>query len=218
MIRDVCRKFIFIVRYISIRFALAVSPVILMGFKRRPMRRVFLTVIVLAFANMLTAQQLDPSLYQELRWRCIGPFRAGRTVAVAGVPSQPNVFYMAAVNGGVWKSTDYGEVWTPSFDDQPTQSVGAIAVAPSDPNIIYVGIGEGIQRPDLAVGDGVYKSPDAGNAWKDTGLHDGPQLNGIAIDPKDPNRVFVAVLGHPYGANAERGLYRSTDGGQSWQK
>ncbi|HEX7959678.1 MAG TPA: hypothetical protein VF493_07150, partial [Terriglobales bacterium] len=182
------------------------------------MRRVFLIVIVLVLTSMLAAQQSDPALYQELRWRCIGPFRAGRTVAVAGVPSQPNVFYMAAVNGGVWKSTDYGEVWTPIFDDQPTQSVGAIAVAPSDPNIIYVGSGEGIQRPDLAVGDGVYKSTDAGKTWKNTGIRDGRQINSIAVDPKDPNRVFVAVLGHPYGPNPERGLYRSTDGGASWQK
>ena len=182
------------------------------------MRRVFLLIAVLAISSVLAAQQFDPAVYQELRWRCIGPFRAGRTVAVAGVPSQPNVFYMAAVNGGVWKSTDYGEVWTPIFDDQPTQSVGAIAVAPSDPNIIYVGSGEGIQRPDLAVGDGVYKSNDAGKTWKDTGIHDGRQINSIAVDPKDPNRVFVAVLGHPYGPNPERGLYRSTDGGASWQK
>jgi photosystem II stability/assembly factor-like uncharacterized protein len=182
------------------------------------MRRIVLILAVFLISSLLSAQQFDPSLYQELRWRCIGPFRAGRTVAVAGVPSQPNVFYMAAVNGGVWKSTDYGEVWIPIFDDQPTQSVGAIAVAPSDPNIIYVGSGEGIQRPDLAVGDGVYKSTDAGKTWKNTGIHDGRQINSIAIDPKDPNRVFVAVLGHPYGPNPERGLYRSTDGGQSWQK
>ena len=182
------------------------------------MRRIVLILALFSVNALLFAQQFDPSLYQELRWRCIGPFRAGRTVAVAGVPSQPNVFYMAAVNGGVWKSTDYGEVWIPIFDDQPTQSVGAIAVAPADPNIIYVGSGEGIQRPDLAVGDGVYKSTDAGKTWKNTGIRDGRQINSIAVDPKDPNRVFVAVLGHPYGANAERGLYRSTDGGQSWQK
>src|SRR5437762_10848978 len=182
------------------------------------MRRIVLILAVCSVSTLLFAQQFDPALYQELRWRCIGPFRAGRTVAVAGVPSQPNVFYMAPVNGGVWKSTDYGEVWTPIFDDQPTQSVGAIAVAPSDANIIYVGSGEGIQRPDLAVGDGVYKSTDAGKSWKNTGIHDGRQINSIAVDPKDPNRVFVAVLGHPYGPNAERGLYRSTDGGQSWQK
>src|SRR5215472_11046220 len=139
------------------------------------MRRVFLIFAICLISILFFAQQFDPSLYGELRWRCIGPFRAGRTVAVAGVPSQPNVFYMAAVNGGVWRSTDYGEVWTPIFDDQPTQSVGAIAVAPSDPNVIYVDSGEGIQRPELAVDDGVYKYTDARKTWKNTGIHDGKQ-------------------------------------------
>src|SRR5213082_1361197 len=189
-----------------------------MGFKRRPMRRVFLIVAVLGISSLLFAQQFGPALYQELRWRCIGPFRAGRTVAVAGVPSQPNVFYMAAVNGGVWKSTDYGEVWMPIFDDQPTQSVGAIAVAPSDANIIYVGSGEGIQRPDLAVGDGVYKSTDAGKTWTHLGLRDGQQIPQIAVDPRSANVILVAVAGHPYAPNEERGIFRSSDGGQTFDK
>ena len=104
------------------------------------------------------AQQFDPRLYSEMRWRCIGPFRAGRTVAISGVPQQPNVFYMAAVNGGVWKTTDFGNTWLPIFDEESSGSVGALAVTPSDPNILYVGSGEGLQRPDLAVGDGFYKS------------------------------------------------------------
>ncbi|MBV8809448.1 MAG: glycoside hydrolase, partial [Acidobacteriaceae bacterium] len=121
-------------------------------------------------------------------------------------------------NGGVWKSTDYGNTWFPIFDGQPTGSVGALAVAPSDPKIIYVGSGEGLQRPDLSVGDGVYKSTDAGATWQHLGLRDGQQIGSIAVDPQNPNRLFVAVLGHPYGPNKERGLYRSTDGGQSFQQ
>jgi photosystem II stability/assembly factor-like uncharacterized protein len=148
----------------------------------------------------------------------IGPFRGGRTRAAAGVPSQPNVFYMAQVNGGVWKTNDFGRTWNPIFDDQPTQSIGAIAVAPSDPNIVYVASGEGLHRPDLSVGNGIYKSTDAGKTWTHLGLRDGQQIPALAVDPRDPNKVFAAVLGHPYGPSQERGLYRSTDGGQSWQR
>jgi photosystem II stability/assembly factor-like uncharacterized protein len=148
----------------------------------------------------------------------IGPFRGGRTRAATGVPSQPNVFYIAQVNGGVWKSDDYGRIWTPIFDHESTQSIGSIAVAPSNPNIIYVASGEGLHRPDLSVGNGIYKSTDAGKTWTHLGLRDGFQIPALAIDPRDPNRVFAAVLGHPYGPNEERGLYRSTNGGQTWQK
>ena len=162
--------------------------------------------------------QISQKMFQEMRWRNIGPYRAGRTRALAGVPSQPNVFYMGGVDSGVWKSDDYGETWEPIFDDQPTGSIGAIAVADSDPNIIYVGCGEGLPRPDLAIGDGMYKSTDAGKTWTHLGLRDAQQIPAVAIDPKDPNRVFVAVLGHPYGANAERGIYRSTDGGATFTK
>ncbi|HEY1912817.1 MAG TPA: hypothetical protein VGG73_17960 [Vicinamibacterales bacterium] len=153
-----------------------------------------------------------------MRWRSIGPFRGGRTKAITGVPGQPNVYYMAPVNGGVWKTNDFGRVWTPIFDDQPTGSVGSIAVAPSDPNVIYVGSGEGLARPDLSVGDGIYKSTDAGKTWTHLGLRDGQQIPYIIVDPKNPNRLFVAVLGHPYGPNEERGVYRSTDGGATFQK
>ena len=120
-----------------------------------------------------------------LRWRNIGPYRGGRTRAICGVPSQPNVFYMAPVNGGVFKSIDYGRTWQPIFDDQPTASVGAIAVAPSNPNVIYVGSGEGLHRPDLSVGDGVYKSTDAGKTWTHLGLRDGQQIPQLAVDPKN---------------------------------
>ena len=164
------------------------------------------------------AQQVPETAYQQLHWRMIGPYRGGRTRAAAGVPSQPNIFYMGQVNGGVWKSDDYGRTWNPIFDHESTQSIGAIAVAPSDPNIIYVGSGEGLHRPDLSVGNGIYKSTDAGKTWTHLGLRDGFQIPALAIDPRDPNRVFAAVLGHPYGPNEERGLFLSTDGGQSWKK
>ncbi len=148
----------------------------------------------------------------------IGPFRGGRTRAATGVPSQPNVFYMGQVNGGVWKSDDYGRTWNPIFDHESTQSIGAIAVAPSNSSIIYVASGEGLHRPDLSVGNGIYKSTDAGKTWTHLGLRDGFQIPALAVDRRDPNRVFAAVLGHPYGPNTERGLYRSTDGGETWQK
>ncbi len=164
------------------------------------------------------AQQYPANLFQEMHWRMIGPFRGGRTRAVAGVPSQPNVFYIGAVDGGVWKSNDYGRTWNPIFDGQPSQSIGAIAVSPSDPQVIYVASGEGLQRPDLSVGDGIYKSTNAGKTWTHLGLRDGQQIPALAIDPHDPNRIFAAVLGHPYGANPERGIFRSTDGGATWQK
>jgi photosystem II stability/assembly factor-like uncharacterized protein len=158
------------------------------------------------------------SAFQELHWRMIGPFRGGRTRAAAGVPSQPNVFYMAQVNGGVWKSDDYGRTWNPIFDQESSQSIGAIAVAPSDPNVVYAASGEGLHRPDLSVGNGIYKSTDAGKTWKHLGLRDAQQIPALAVDPRDPSRLFAAVLGHPYGPSEERGIFRSTDGGQTWKK
>ena len=131
---------------------------------------------------------------------------------------KPGLFYIGVVNGGVWKTTDYGRTWQPIFDDQPTGSIGAIAVAPSNPDVIYVGSGEGMQRPDLSTGDGIYKSTDGGKTWKHLGLRDGQQIPQIVVDPRDEKRLFVAVLGHPYGPNEERGVYRSTDGGETFQK
>ncbi len=176
-------------------------------------------IMSLSLALPASAQQLPENLYQGMRWRMIGPFRGGRTRAVAGVPQKPNVLYFGQVDGGVWKTTDFGRTWHPIFDAEPTQSIGAIAVAYSDPNIIYVASGEGLQRPDLSVGDGVYKSTDGGKTWTHLpGLRDSQQIPALAVDPHDPNRVFAAVLGHPYGPNAQRGIYRSTDGGQTWQK
>ncbi|MBK5187060.1 MAG: hypothetical protein JJD97_02385 [Gemmatimonadaceae bacterium] len=164
----------------------------------------------------LPAQAVDVA--SAMHWRSIGPIRAGRARALAGVPSQPNVFYAGYDNGGVWRSTDYGSTWVPIFDGQSTGSIGAIAVAPSDPNVIYVGTGAGIIRPDLAVGNGVYKSTDAGKTWTHLGLRDSQMIAMIDVDPKDPNRLFVAALGHPYGPNEERGIFRSTDGGKTFEK
>jgi photosystem II stability/assembly factor-like uncharacterized protein len=178
----------------------------------------FLVSAFILFSSAAISAQVPENTYQELHWRMIGPFRGGRTRAATGVPSQPNVFYMAQVNGGVWKSDDYGRTWNPIFDHESTQSIGAIAVAPSDPNVIYVSSGEGLHRPDLSVGNGIYKSSDAGKTWTHLGLRDGQQIPAIVVDPRDPNKVFAAVLGHPYGPSEERGIYRSTDGGQNWQR
>jgi photosystem II stability/assembly factor-like uncharacterized protein len=184
----------------------------------RILRHLFVYLSCCLSLPALSAQSVNPELYQGMRWRMIGPFRGGRTVAITGIPGKQNVFYMAPNNGGVWKTTDYGHTWNPIFDDQPTGSVGALAVAPSNPEIIYVGSGEGLRRPDLSVGDGIYKSTDGGRVWKHLGLRDALQIAAILIDPKDPNRLFVAAVGHPYGPNAERGIYRSLDGGESWEK
>ena len=175
-------------------------------------------LLVVVLPSVAEPQQYDPALFAELHWRPIGPFRGGRTVAATGVPGQPNLFYIGVNNGGVWRTTDYGRTWTPLFDGQPTGSIGALAVAPADPTVIYVGSGEGLQRPDLSVGDGIYKSGDAGRTWRHLGLADGQQIPALVVDPHDARRVLAAVLGHPYGANTERGVFRSTDGGESWQR
>ena len=169
-------------------------------------------------AQNLTPPDLVAACCGGMRYRMIGPHRGGRAKAAAGVPDQPHTFYMGVVNGGVWKTTDAGRTWLPIFDDQPTGSVGAIAVAPSDPNVVYVGSGEGLQRPDLSTGDGIFKSTDAGRTWTRLGLRDAQQIPQIVVHPKDPNRVWVAALGHPYGPNEERGIFRSRDGGKTFEK
>jgi len=181
-------------------------------------RLLVLFTVHAALFTFLFSQQFPPSIYQSMEWRMIGPFRAGRGVAAAGIPDRPNVFYMGVNNGGVWKTDDYGRTWTPIFDDQSTGSIGALALAPSNPEIIYVGSGEGLQRPDLSVGDGMFKSTDGGATWRHIGLSDAQQICSIIVDPRDPNRVFVAVLGHPYGPNTQRGIFTTTDGGQHWSK
>ncbi|WP_239461245.1 WD40/YVTN/BNR-like repeat-containing protein [Occallatibacter savannae] len=184
------------------------------------MKRLHILVALSLFSLSASVQaQVDPKLFSDMRWREIGPLRAGRTRALAGVPSEPATFYLGAVNGGVWKTTDAGSTWHSIWDEQSSGSIGAIAVSLSDPNTIYVGSGEGLQRPDLSTGDGVYKSTDAGKTWTHLdALRDGQQIGQLAIDPHDPNRLFVAVEGHPYGPNQERGLFRSTDGGKTFQR
>jgi photosystem II stability/assembly factor-like uncharacterized protein len=178
-----------------------------------------LSVVLLALlAHPSAAQHLPAGAYEDLAWRMVGPMRGGRTRALAGVASQPNVFYVGAVNGGVWKTQDAGRTWRAIFDDQPTQSIGAIAVAPTDPNIVYVASGEGLLRPDLSVGNGIYRSGDGGRTWAHLGLRAGQQIAELAVDPGEPRRLFAAVLGHPYGPNPERGIYRSLDGGVSWER
>src|SRR6478735_7303829 len=179
--------------------------------KNNALRKLIAFLLITISINSFA--QVDPSLLSPMKWRMIGPHRGGRTVGAVGVPQQPNVFYIGVNNGGVWKTTDYGRTWFPIFDDQPTGSIGDVIVAPSNPNVIYVGSGEGLQRPDLSVGDGIYKSTDAGKTWTHLGLRDGQQIPQIIIDPRDPDHLLVAVAGHPYGPNPERGLFRSTDGG-----
>lgn len=172
----------------------------------------------LAGATTPAGSSVQAMPFGALHWRLIGPFRAGRTLAVTGVVGQPNHFYMGAVNGGVWETIDAGRTWQPIFDSENVGSIGAIAVAPSNPNILYVGTGESDMRSDIAQGNGMYKSTDGGKTWSHIGLADSQQIAMIRVDPHNPNRVFVAALGHPYGPNAERGVFRSLDGGKTWKK
>jgi photosystem II stability/assembly factor-like uncharacterized protein len=181
-------------------------------------RLLFTLTVVIAAAQEWTPTPVATSELHEMRWRMIGPHRASRTKALAGIPDQPHTFFMGVVNGGVWKTTDAGRTWVPIFDDQPTGSIGSIALAPSNPDVIYVGTGEGQQRPDLATGDGIYKSTDGGRTWTHLGLRDTQQIAHIIVDPNNAERLFVAALGHPYGPNEERGIFRSTDGGRTFQK
>src|SRR5882724_6123664 len=167
---------------------------------------------------VIAQQQYDASLYSGLRWRMIGPFRGGRVNAVSGVPGQPNTFYFGSVGGGVWKSTNSGRTWVPVFDSQPIASIGAIGVAPSNTNIVYVGSGEADMRSQISYGNGMYKSTDAGKTWAHIGLDNTRQIGRVIVDPRNPNVLFVAALGHVYGPNPDRGVYRSRDGGASWQK
>src|SRR5439155_16368443 len=172
-----------------------------------------------AVLTFVSAQQPhDTSLYAGLRWRMLGPFRGGRVDAVSGVPGRPHEFYFGSVNGGVWKTVNAGRTWTPMFDAQPVASIGALAVAPSNPDIVYVGSGESTLRDSVGYGNGVYKSIDAGKTWTHIGLDDTQHIGRVAIDPKNPDVVFVAAIGHFYGPHPERGVYRSKDGGKTWQK
>src|SRR5215467_7202948 len=172
----------------------------------------------LFLAISTAAQPISPELFSGLKWRLIGPFRGGRVVAVAGVPGDSTSYYFGAVNGGIWRTTDGGVVWSPIFDGQPIGSIGALAVAPSDPMTIYAGTGESDIRSDLTSGDGVYKSVGGGKTWIHVGLEDTRQISRVVIDPHDPNTVYVGALGHAYGPNPERGVFKSVDGGLHWAK
>src|SRR5690349_22429175 len=156
-----------------------------------------------------TPQAMPPTAYAALRWRLIGPYRGGRVLAVAGVPGDPATFYFGAVDGGVWRTQNAGVTWEPLFDDQPIASIGAIALAPSDPNVIYVGTGEAAIRSDITYGAGVYKSTDGGAHWRALGLADTRHIGKVLVDARNPDVVLGAALGHAYGPNPERGVFRS---------
>src|SRR5215510_10820731 len=178
-------------------------------------------VALLTNSNSSHAQQASPSSpLSGLRWRNIGPFRGGRSVAVAGVASQPTVYYFGGTGGGVFKTTDGGATWEPVSDGQPfgTGTVGAIEVSLSDPNVVYVGMGEACIRGNFSHGDGVYKSTDAGKTWKRVGLEDSRVIGRIRIHPKNPDLVYAAALGHVAGPNEQRGVFRSKDGGKTWER
>jgi photosystem II stability/assembly factor-like uncharacterized protein len=175
-------------------------------------------LFTLLFCAASVSAAVDPANFQDLHWRLIGPFRAGRVLAVSGVPGEPEHFYFGSVNGGVWETRDAGRTWQPIFDSQPIGSIGALAIARSNHNVIYVGSGEADMRSDIAQGNGMYKSTDAGKTWTHIGLEDSQQIGKILIHPDNPDLVYVAALGHPYAASAERGVFRSSDGGRSWQK
>jgi photosystem II stability/assembly factor-like uncharacterized protein len=175
-------------------------------------------VIIFAafFSNIpISAQTVSPDHLTALQWRLIGPFRGGRVASVTGA-SDGVTFYFGAVDGGVWKTTDAGLTWNPVFDGQPIASIGAVEVAPSNPNVVYAGTGESDIRSALSSGDGVYKSSDAGKTWRNIGLHDSRQISRIVIDPRNPDVVYVGALGHAYAPNDERGVFKSTDGGTTW--
>ncbi|HKY05811.1 MAG TPA: glycosyl hydrolase, partial [Blastocatellia bacterium] len=190
--------------------------------RRRPLALViFAALIVFAFAPEAEAQQraTDEALFKNLQWRQIGPYRGGRVTAVAGVSSQPFVYYFGATGGGVWKTTDGGVNWVPVSDQHfKTGSVGGIGVSESDPNVIYVGMGESPVRGNVSHGDGVYKSTDAGKTWKHVGLGDTRHIGRVRVHPRNPDIVYVAAMGHLFGPNEQRGVFRSTDGGKNWQK
>src|SRR5260370_29862365 len=191
--------------------------------RRRPTIRIrvlghVITGLLCGVGLPAIAQSVPEGAYAAMRWRSIGPFRGGRVLAVAGVPGDPTTFYFGAVDGGVWKTTNAGLTCTPRFDQQPIASIGALAIAPSDANVIYAGTGEAALRSNITFGAGVYRSADGGAHWAHLGLDDTRQIGKIVVDPRNPDVVLVAALGHAYGPNPERGVFRSSDAGQTWER
>ncbi|MCI0433939.1 MAG: glycosyl hydrolase, partial [Gemmatimonadetes bacterium] len=188
---------------------------------KRILPNVFIALLLSVAPGALHAQDapFDPELFSALRWRNIGPNRGGRSIAATGSPGRPYEFYFGATGGGVWKTTDGGTTWAPVSDGQlRSSSVGAIAVAPSNPDVVYAGMGETQLRGNVMQGDGVYRSSDAGRTWTHVGLAQTQAIGRIRVHPRDPDLVYVAALGHPYAPNDERGVFRSADGGKTWQK
>ena len=175
-------------------------------------------VVLTLLVALAPAQQYNDAQMKALKWRLVGPFRGGRVLAVTGIPGDPYTFYFGGVAGGVWRTTDGGVTWSSLTDKQPFASIGAIAVSESNPGVIYVGTGESCIRGNISYGNGVYKSTDAGKSWTYIGLKETQHIARVLVDPKNPNVVFVAALGHAYGPNPERGVYRSTDGGKNWDR
>ncbi len=169
-------------------------------------------------AEAAEAAKAEEKAFKGMKYRMIGPFRGGRSLTAAGVPGDPTTYYFGATGGGVWKSTDGAMTWSPVFDKEGTSAIGSVAVASSNHNVIYVGTGEACIRGNISHGDGVYRSLDGGKTWKNVGLKDSRAIGKVIINPTNPDIVFVAALGHPYGTNTERGIFRTTDGGKTWEK
>src|SRR3954470_1736395 len=185
---------------------------------KRISMRALLSACLVSLATAVSAQSpIEPSAYSRLQWRYVGPV-GNRVASVAGVVGDPNVYYAGAASGGIWKTTDAGVHWDPIFDEQEVSSVGSLAVSRSNSNIVWAGTGEPWIRSHISVGNGVYKSTDAGRTWTKVGLDSSGRIGRIVIDPKNPDIVFVAAQGHSYGPQKDRGLYRTTDGGRTWQK
>lgn len=181
------------------------------------MRVAWAVAVVVAMGGPSSAA-VPPSAYSDLHWRLVGPFRAGWATVAAGVPGDPTTFYFGGADGGVWKTGDAGRTWSPLFDRQGSASIGALALAPSDPRVIWVGTGQVHQRWDIVDGDGVYRSTDGGATWTAAGLAETRHIGSIWVDPRDAQVAVVAALGHVFGPNPERGLFRTEDAGRTWRR
>src|SRR5215470_11527802 len=180
-------------------------------------------LVLLSFASIITfslsAQKVSLSQFKDWKPRCIGPAgMSGRIVTIDAVVNNPNIIYLGSASGGVWKTENSGNSWTPVFDDQPTQNIGVVAVQQSNPNTVWVGTGEGNPRNSVNIGEGIFKSLDAGKTWKRMGLENSRNIHRIVIDPTNPNTVYVAAIGNPYGIHPERGVFKTMDGGETWTK